>query len=578
MSIVAYLRDESEGLPESLFHGRDIRVMVGSSTCSLAKAAAEVMRCVEEALLGFQPNALLVGVGCNGMCYAEVLVEIARKGGPYILYANVNPTNAPLVIDHFTTYVKDPIGASNKFFGKVELKKLSEEPFYSLQERRVLRYVGRIDPYSIDEYIAVGGYKGLKNALEMSPSQVIEEVSKSGLRGRGGAGFPTGRKWKFVRDSQGDQKYVICNADEGDPGAFMNRLAVEGNPFMIIEGMTIAAYAVGANMGYVFVRAEKPLMAERLGWAIRNARERGYLGENILDKGFSFDIEVTLSAGAFVCGEETAMLRAIEGGRAMPRHRPPFPSTEGLWGKPTLVNNVETFAHVPLILANGSQWYSTLGSGMSKGTKVFCLAGSVMKTGAVEVSLGTPIKRLVYDIGGGAPYGTRIKAIQVGGPSGGCIPAKYFDYGLDYESLTSLGMIMGSGGIVCLSDSDCMVDIAQYFLTFTTAESCGACVPCRVGLIHILNTLTDILNGKGNLKDIETIIDISNVIAKTSLCGLGKTAPNPILTAINYFREEFLEHILENKCRAKMYKTHGFNLNAIRRGKARLAFRIPRKR
>lgn len=552
MSLIAYLRDESDRLPDNLFYGRQYRVMVGSSTCSNAKGAEQVWKSIEDVIRRLGLDARLVQVGCNGMCYAEVLVEVAKKGGDSIVYTNVDPENTASIFDHYNSYVDDPPGVPTKLVEKIEVRRLREEPFYALQERRLLRYIGRIDPLSLEEYVAVGGYQGLKNALATSPDQVIGEVTNSGLRGRGGAGFLTGTKWKFARDAKDDQKYAICNADEGDPGAFMNRLTAEGNPFMIIEGLTISAYAVGANNGYIFVRAEKPLMAERLRHAAMLAKERGYLGQDILDGNFSLNVDVILSAGAFICGEETALIAAIEGKRAMPRPRPPYPATKGVWGKPTVINNVETLAHVSLILNKGSRWYSEVGSYRSKGTKIFCLTGSISKAGAAEVPLGTSIRRLVFDIGGGAPNGSKIKAVQVGGPSGGCVPIEYFDYGLDYESLTSLGSIMGSGGVVCLSDSNCMVDLARYFLTFTSAESCGQCVPCRIGLTKMLDTLTNFVNGRGNASDLDAITNMTHVVADSSLCALGQTAPNPVLTTIKYFREEYLEHIRDRKCRAKV--------------------------
>jgi NADH-quinone oxidoreductase subunit F len=549
MSIIAYLRSENEKLPKELFYEYEYRIMVGISTCSLTKRAEEVKKIIEKDLIDKKMDAKLAIVGCNGMCYSEVLVEVARMNGPNILYTNINPENAHLILDHFINYISNN---QSLFQSKIQIKELKDEPFYALQERKILEYVGRIDPYSLNEYLMIGGYEGLKKALSMSPEGVINEVLSSGLRGRGGAGFPTGKKWKFAYESKSDQKYAICNADEGDPGAFMNRLTAEGSPFMIIEGLTIMGYAIGANKGYIFVRAEKPLMAERLETAITLAKKKSFLGENIMNSNFSFDIEVILSAGAFVCGEETAMIAAIEGKRAMPRPRPPYPASKGLWNKPTCINNVETLAHVSLILKNGSNWFSQVGSEKSKGTKVFCLTGSIAKSGAVEVPLGTTIKKLVFDIGGGSSDGSIIKAVQIGGPSGGCIPSKYFDYELDYESLQSLGAIMGSGGLVVLTESNCMVDVAKYFLTFTSAESCGKCTPCRIGLTKMLNKLIEITNGKGRIEDIDYLINISRVIIDSSLCALGQTAPNPILTTIKYFKEEYLEHIIEKKCEAKV--------------------------
>lgn len=550
--IIGYLRDESERLPEVLFYGRELRVMVGSSTCSFAKNAKQVKTVLEAIISAQELDMELVDVGCNGMCYAEVLVEVAKRGGSSILYTNVTPDNASSVLTHFNDYLPGCSPDSIQSTQEVMVKNLRDEPFYALQERNILEYVGRINPYSLDEYVAVGGYEGLRSALSMAPEDVIREVSDSGLRGRGGAGFPTGIKLRFTRAAKGEEKYMVCNADEGDPGAFMNRLTAEGNPFMIVEGLTIAAYAIGASKGYIFVRAEKPLMAERLGKAVASAKKGNYLGENILGNGYSLDVEVMLSAGAFICGEETALIAAIEGRRAMPRPRPPYPATKGLWGKPTTINNLETLAQVSLVFGKGSRWFSEFGSEKSKGTKVFCLAGSILKSGAAEVPMGTSIKRLIFDIGGGSPDGSSVKAVQIGGPSGGCIPIEYFDYGLDYESLTSLGAIMGSGGLIVLTESNCMVDLARYFLTFTSAESCGECVPCRIGLTKMLNTLTGFVSGKGKQEDLISLTNMCHVIADSSLCALGQTAPNPVLTMMNYFGDECLEHIQEGKCRAKV--------------------------
>ncbi|MDA8211811.1 MAG: NADH-quinone oxidoreductase subunit NuoF [Clostridia bacterium] len=415
----------------------------------------------------------------------------------------------------------------------------------------VLKNCGHIDPENIQEYIAAGGYEGLAKVLKtMNGDQVVEEVKKSGLRGRGGGGFPTGIKWQSTRQAEGTKKYVVCNADEGDPGAFMDRSVLEGDPHAVIEGMLICGYAIGADEGYVYVRAEYPLAIKRLSIAIAQAEEAGYLGENIRGSGFNFRLKIKAGAGAFVCGEETALLNSIEGERGMPRPRPPFPAFKGLWQKPTTLNNVETFANVPVIFRNGADWYASLGTEKSKGTKVFALTGKVNNTGLAEVPMGITMRQIIFDIGGGIKDGKKFKAVQIGGPSGGCLPEELLDLSIDYDSLTAAGAMMGSGGLVVMDETTCMVDLARFFLNFTQKESCGKCIPCREGTKRMLEILQRITDGKGQQSDIETLERLAKVIKSTSLCGLGQTAPNPVLATLRYFRHEYVAHIEEGKCPA----------------------------
>jgi NADH:ubiquinone oxidoreductase subunit F (NADH-binding)/Pyruvate/2-oxoacid:ferredoxin oxidoreductase delta subunit/(2Fe-2S) ferredoxin len=531
----------------------EIRINVGMSTCGLAAGSHPVYNAFNEASerVGIEVN--VVNVGCIGACYAEPLVEITSLNKPGVLYSNVNPSEAESILRN---YLEDNIEDAWAIRGKHDaysvfnIPIIDELPFFAHQVRDALENCGIIDPESIDEYIQVGGYEALEKALKTSPEDVIETVIKSGLRGRGGAGFPTGLKWKFTRPVEGNKKYMICNADEGDPGAFMNRLNAEGDPHKIIEGLVIAAYAIGADEGFFFVRAEKPLMGERLSKALNQAKERGYVGDNILESGFNFKAQVILSAGAFVCGEETALMRAIEGKRAMPTPRPPFPSTKGLWGKPTCINNVETLAHIPKIIREGPESFSSFGSEKSKGTKVFCLTGAIQRSGAVEVPLGTTLKSLIFDIGGGPPPGRRFKAVQNGGPSGGCLSIDHLDLPLDYESLQDVGSIMGSGGVVVMDETSCTVDVAKFFLGFTTAESCGQCTPCRIGLKRMHEILDRITNGEGVIEDLDLLKYMSKGIIDSSLCALGRSAPNPVLTTIEYFEDEYLAHIEDKRCPA----------------------------
>ncbi len=500
---------------------------------------------------GLADEVALVETGCNGFCALGPVMVVYPEG---IFYVELTPEDAAEIVEEHVVkgrpvqrlFYREPTG-------KQLLPHMLDIPFFSLQKLIALRNRGLIDAESIDEYIARDGYQALAKALtRMTPQQIIEEMKTSGLRGRGGAGFPTGLKWEFCAKAPGEIKYVLCNADEGDPGAFMDRSILEADPHVVVEGMTIAARAIGAHQGYVYCRAEYPLAVHRLQIAIDQARHYGLLGENILDSGFSFDLSIYQGAGAFVCGEETALMRSIEGKRGMPRPRPPFPAQAGLWMRPTVLNNVETWANVPRIILKGGDWYASIGTENSKGTKVFALTGHVNNIGLVEVPMGTPLRTIIYDIGGGIPKKHRkFKAVQLGGPSGGCLPADKLDLPCDYEAITKAGAIMGSGGMIVMDDSTCMVDMARYFLDFTQDESCGKCTPCREGTRRMLEILERITEGQGREGDIETLEELAVMIKESSLCGLGQTAPNPVLSTLRYFREEYEEHIRDRKCRAR---------------------------
>ncbi len=491
----------------------------------------------------------LVETGCMGPCQFGPMMVTYPDGSFYI---NLKEEHAAQIVEeHFLKGrpVRPLLWLAPEARKIVEEKK--QIPFFEKQLKIVLANCGRIDPENIEEYITQRGYEALGTLLgSMTPEQVIEVVTKSGLKGRGGAGFPTGVKWKFARQNPTKEKFIICNADEGDPGAFMDRAVCEGDPHAVLEGMAIAGYAIGANRGYIYVRAEYPLAIDRLNTAIRQAREMGLLGKNIFEKGFDFDVEIRVGAGAFVCGEETALIASIEGMRGQPRPKPPFPANKGLWQKPTIINNVETLASIRHIFLNGWEWFSSIGTPTSKGTKVFALSGKVANTGLVEVPMGTTLGELVFDIGGGIPDGKAFKAVQTGGPSGGCIPAKYLNVAIDYESLKQIGSIMGSGGVIVLDEDSCMVNMAKYFLEFTMEESCGQCVPCRVGLKQMYQLLDRITLGLGTMADLEKLESLAHRVGATSLCGLGQTAPNPVLSTLKYFRNEYLEHIQKKECKA----------------------------
>jgi NADH:ubiquinone oxidoreductase subunit F (NADH-binding)/(2Fe-2S) ferredoxin/Pyruvate/2-oxoacid:ferredoxin oxidoreductase delta subunit len=535
---------------------KEPRILITAATCGRAAGATDLHRAIERYLAEKKMSATIVEAGCLGLCYTEPLVEIANPEGPSVLYGPLTPDDIPGLLD--SHIVNDAVSAEHAVAvmngsGVDGIPAFADLPMMKGQVRIAARNCGRIDPTNIDHYIARGGgYGGLAKALQMDPKDVVEEVKKSGLRGRGGAGFPTGVKWEFCSRSVSDTKYVICNADEGDPGAFMDRSVLESDPHCVLEGMMIAAYAIGANQGYIYVRAEYPLALERLSNALSQMRECGLLGENILGSGFNFDIAIEMGAGAFVCGEETAMMASLEGKRGMPRSRPPFPATSGLHGKPTNINNVETLANVSAILQRGADEFTKYGTENSPGTKTFALAGKVVRTGLVEVPLGITLREIIFDVGGGIPDGKEFRAVQTGGPSGGCLPASLLDLPVDYDSLTKAGSIMGSGGMIVMDEDTCIVDIARYFLEFTQNESCGKCTPCRLGTRQMLNMLNDITVGKGRKGDVDLLLELGQAVKKGALCGLGQTAPNPVLTTTKYFRDEYEAHVSERRCPAKV--------------------------
>lgn len=531
--------------PSDITTIKDLSIRVCMGTGGISAGSSDVMdefrRELKKRKMAADIAKRCVGqTGCRGFCANDVLVDITRKGETSTYRYITTEKVSRIVTEHI-------IGG----------KPVSEwlvgpeyAAFHGSETKILLKQCGVIDPEKIDEYIETGGYTGLKKALSLSAGQVIEEVISSGLRGRGGAGFPTGVKWQTCSMSPVKTRYMICNADEGDPGAFMDRAVIEGNPHSVIEGMTIAGYAIGANEGFIYIRAEYPLAIERLRIAIAQAKKKGFLGKNIMKQDLSFDIKIKQGAGAFVCGEETALIASIEGKRGMPMPKPPFPAEEGLRGMPTVVNNVETLASVPVIISKGAKWYSSIGSEKSKGTKIFALTGKIKNTGLIEVPLGIPLRKIIYDIGGGCSGSRKFKAVQTGGPSGGCIPESHIDMPVDYESLREIGSMMGSGGMVVMDNTTCMVDMARFFLTFTGDESCGKCVPCRIGTKRLLEILTRITEGKGRKDDIEKLLELSEDIRQTSLCGLGQSAPNPVLSTIRFYRDEYEAHINEGRCPA----------------------------
>ncbi|MDD5567867.1 MAG: NADH-quinone oxidoreductase subunit NuoF [Candidatus Omnitrophica bacterium] len=535
------------------------------ATCEIAAGSKEVMDIFLQAAKSGLTDVCVSQKGCAGRCNFEPTVEIMEDGKVPVKYCKVTPEMAKQIVER---HLKkgEVIGewADNGKLKHPEKERFEEGhlcgkffqvfgdvDFFSKQMRIVLRNCGIIDPENIDDYLSVRGYEALAKVLtDIPPVQVIDTVKKSGLRGRGGAGFPTGIKWELTARQQSEEKFIICNADEGDPGAFMDRSTIEGDPHTVIEGMAIGGYAIGSHRGIIYIRAEYPLAVKRLEKAIADAKSAGFLGENILGSDFSFDIEIRLGAGAFVCGEETALIHSIEGHRGMPRPRPPFPSVQGLFDKPTLINNVETWANIPVVIIHGADWFNSIGTQKSKGTKVFALAGKITNTGLVEVPMGTTLREIVYDIGAGIPGNKKFKAIQTGGPSGGCLSEEYLDTPIDYDSLAKAGSIMGSGGMIVIDEDSCMVNVARFFLEFTQNESCGKCAPCREGTKRMLEILTRITEGKGEEGDIEKLERLGTMIKKASLCGLGQSAPNPVLSTIKNFRAEYEEHIKDKKCRA----------------------------
>jgi len=529
-------------------------ILVGAATCGRAAGALDIVDAFARELKRQGLEVPIIQVGCIGLCYAEPLVTISKLGSLRVVYANITPEIVHRLVEGYVIG-DDPclelaLGTLEEDDGGAVY--IPELPRFEHELRLILRRCGYVNPENVDQYIANGGYSGLKKVLKMSPEKIIEELKKSGLRGRGGAGFPTHRKWELCRKAGSTPKYVICNADEGDPGAFMDRVVLESDPHQVIEGIIIAGYAVGAEQGYIYVRAEYPLAIERIQLALKQAGELGFLGDNILGSGFGFHIDIAAGAGAFVSGEETALIAAVEGRMSTPKPRPPYPAELGLWDKPTLLNNVKTFAYVPLIIERGGNWFTSIGTEGSKGTAVFTLAGKVVNSGLAEVPMGTTLRELIYDIGGGIAKDKQFKAIQIGGPSGGCLPKTLLDIPIDYDSLREAGSMMGSGGMIVMDEDNCMVDAARFFLDFSTKESCGKCTMCRLGTLQMLHILEDITAGRGKIEDIDLLLALAEDVKMGSLCGLGKTAPNPVLTTLRYFRDEYEAHILEKRCPARV--------------------------
>ena len=541
-------------------------IYIGAATCGLSAGADKTILAIKKYVADKGIDADIVEVGCIGLCSEEPMIDVQLPGKARVSFRKITHEKVAETLDSVfagTINLNDVLGqfqpdACSKIWDKVPM--LSELPFFKPQTRWVLQNCCIIDPCSIDEYIARGGYKGFAKVLHsMTPAEVCDEVEFSGLRGRGGGGFSTGKKWKFALGAKGDQKYMICNADEGDPGAFMDRAVIEGDPHRMLEGLAIASYAIGASKAYVYIRAEYPLAIERLKMAIEQAHHYGLLGENILDSGFNLKIIIKKGAGAFVCGEETALIHSIEGKRGMPRPRPPFPAISGLFAKPSVINNVETLANIPDVICKGHAWFASIGTKGSKGTKVFALSGKIARTGLVEVAMGTKMREIVYAIGGGMAHGKKFKAVQIGGPSGGCIPESHLDIEIDYESLKTVGAMMGSGGLVSMDEDNCMVDVAKFFMDFIQRESCGKCIPCREGTRHMLEILEAITKGRGSehgndalerFNGVMNLSKLATVIQDASLCGLGQTAPNPVLSTLRWFRDEYEAHVYERRCPA----------------------------
>ncbi len=547
------IKSRAESQWRELRDGGKSLIMVGAATCGRAAGALEVLRAIKRELKKQKLDCPVVEVGCMGHCYAEPIVTISKPGYPPICYRHVNPVIAERLIREFILG-DDP--CLEFVLAALEENDLvpsfSDFPRAKFEKKVILKNCGHIDPEQIEHYIANGGYVAVAKALQMQPEEIIDEVKRSGLRGRGGAGFPTGQKWEICRNAVGKPKYIICNGDEGDPGAFMDRAILESDPHSVVEGMLIAGYAIGARYGYIYVRAEYPLAVRRARIALRQARKLNLLGRNILGSDFSFDIKLFQGSGAFVCGEETALIASLEGEPGIPCYRPPYPATNGLYGKPTLINNVKTLASISHIVRNGAEWFASVGTERSKGTAVFALAGKVINTGLAEVPMGTTLRQVIFDVGSGIPGGKRFKAVQIGGPSGGCLPESALDLPIDFDSLTDAGAMMGSGGMIVLDEDDCMVEISRYFLEFTQRESCGKCTFCRLGTKQMLEVLDEITKGKGKIEDLDMLSQLAEDTKAGSLCGLGKTAPNPVLSTLRYFRDEYEAHIREGRCPALM--------------------------
>jgi NADH-quinone oxidoreductase subunit F len=546
------IKNKAEFEWEALQNGSYI--LIGTATCGRAAGALDVVDAFDKELARRGLEVPIIQVGCTGLCHADPFVTISKPGSLRVAYANVTPETVSRLVEGYVAG-DDPcleLALGTVEGGRGETISIPELPRFERELRLILRHCGYIDPENINHYIANGGYSGLEKALKMLPEDIIGELKKSGLRGRGGAGFPTHRKWELCRKAKGTRKYVICNADEGDPGAFMDRVVLESDPHEVIEGMIIGGYAIGAEQGYIYVRAEYPLAIERIQIALKQANELGILGDNVLGSSFGFHIEIAAGAGAFVSGEETALIAAVEGRMSTPNPRPPYPAESGLWGKPTLLNNVKTFGYVPLIIERGGDWFASIGTKGSKGTAMFTLAGKVVNSGLAEVPMGTTLRELVYDIGGGIAKDKQFKAVQIGGPSGGCLPETLLNIPIDYDSLREAGSMMGSGGMIVMNGDNCMVDAARFFLDFSTKESCGKCTMCRLGTLQMLRILEDITAGRGKIENIDLLLALAEDVKIGSLCGLGRTAPNPVLTTLRYFRDEYEAHILEKRCPARV--------------------------